>query len=259
MQPEWKWVSGSVVGTSHAGDELPCQDSNLAGVEDLDGQACFVSCVADGAGSAKHSDVGSATACRTFRSLVSDHGWRLSELDPSDFAVSFEGVAVTWCRQIRSSIECEAERLNVPVRQLACTFLAAIVFDNIAGFIQIGDGAIVVQKKDISGVVVWPQSGEYANTTNFLTDEDFQLNLECHIVPGKIDQLALFSDGLERLILKFVDKTVHAPFLMPLFAKLREVKNSSDLVGPLGNFLGSSEVNSRTDDDKTLSLAVRVN
>jgi len=259
MTPEWKCVHGSVVGTSHVDDDLPCQDCCDVRVVDLDGEIALVACVADGAGSASHSDIGSTTACRTFQALVADHGWRLSELGADEFAQAFEGVVVTWCRQMRSAIETEATELGTPVRQLACTFLGAIIFGNHAGFIQIGDGAITLRKGEVSGVVFWPQSGEYANTTNFLTDDDFQRNLECQVTFGRVEELAMFSDGLERMILRFAEHTVHQPFLLPLYEQLREVLDSSELTEPLQTFLGSDQVNARTDDDKSLILASRMN
>lgn len=204
-----------------------------------------------------HSDVGASMACNTFQRLVENNDWRLSEITHQQFAREFEGIASNWCRQIRVEIENESTRLSVPIRQLACTFLGAIVFDDIAGFVQIGDGAIVIQKNGVSGVLEWPQSGEYANTTNFLTDDDFLSNLQCKVVIGQIEQLAMFSDGLERLILKFSERTVHQPFLTPLFTKLREVESGKQLTSPLEDFLVSQQVNQRTDDDKTLVLAVR--
>lgn len=258
MPPRWKCIHGSVVGTSHVDDDLPCQDHCEAKVTDVDGEVALVACVADGAGSASHSETGSLTACRTFQSLVADHGWRLSELGPKEFEESFEGVAVTWCRQIRSAIETEANTLNVPVRQLACTFLGAVVFGDQAGFVQIGDGAIAIQMNTVTGVVFWPQSGEYANTTNFLTDDDFQRNLLCQVVNGRVHEVAMFSDGLERMILNFAERTVHNPFLSPLYEKLREVADSTQLIDPLKTFLGSEQVNERTDDDKSLVLAARI-
>ena len=110
----------------------------------------------------------------------------------------------------------------------------------------------------VTGVVFWPQSGEYANTTNFLTDDDFQRNLLCQVVNGRVHEVAMFSDGLERMILNFAERTVHNPFLSPLYEKLREVADSIQLIDPPKTFLGSEQVNERTDDDKSLVLAARI-
>ena len=52
-------------GPSHAADDSPCQDSNSVLVLDDDASQTLVACVADGAGSAKYSDVGSAIVCNT--------------------------------------------------------------------------------------------------------------------------------------------------------------------------------------------------
>ena len=61
------------------------------------------------------------------------------------------------------------------------------------------------------------------------------------------------------LCLNFVDKTVHAPFFVPLFESLRNVTDPKDLNEPMRLFLESAEVVARTDDDKTLILATRLN
>lgn len=258
MVSKWKCVHGSVAGTSHVDDDLPCQDCCDVRVIDFDSETMLVACVADGAGSATHSNIGSTIACETFQTLVSNHGWCLAELDADAFVKDFEGVAVAWSGQMRAAIETEANGLGVPVRQLACTFLGAIVFNRHAGFIQIGDGAITVRIGQTSGVVFWPQSGEYANMTNFLTDDEFKQNLECRPVLGKVEEVAMFSDGLERMILRFAEHTVHEPFLLPLYEQLRKVPDSSELMRPLLNFLASDQVNARTDDDKSLILATRM-
>ena len=103
--------------------------------------------------------------------------------------------------------------------------------------------------------VFWPQVGEYANTTWFVTSADFEQMLQ---VRGEaVDEVALFTDGLQMMALHFATRSVHRPFFEPLFAALRGAAQPEDLVVPLRAFLDSPAVNERTDDDKTLVLAVR--
>ena len=42
-----------------------------------------------------------------------------------------------------------------------------------SAFLEIGDGAIVILDDGVLRPVFWPQSGEYLNTTYFVTDSDF--------------------------------------------------------------------------------------
>src|SRR5208282_2256447 len=105
--------------------------------------------------------------------------------------------------------------------------------------------------------IFWPQSGEYANTTCFLTDPHYETEMAFFFEDERVDQVALFTDGLQMLALNYAEKTGHSPFFLPLFQKLADAPSSEELVEPLNRFLDSPRVNERTDDDKTLVLAVR--
>ena len=43
---------------------------------------------------------------------------------------------------------------------------------------EFGDGAIVALLEEAYQVIFWPQSGEYVNTTNFVTDQEFERHFE---------------------------------------------------------------------------------
>jgi hypothetical protein len=69
--------------------------------------------------------------------------------------------------------------------------------------------------------------------------------------------VALFTDGLERLALRFDCRTPHIPFFDPLFRALRTASDLQSLNDGLRQFLASDSVQIRSDDDKTLILASR--
>lgn len=46
-------------------------------------------------------------------------------------------------------------------------------------------------------------------------------------------------------------------FFEPMFDQVAKADDARDLIVPLRNFLSSEAVNARTDDDKTLVVAVR--
>jgi hypothetical protein len=146
---------------------------------------------------------------------------------------------------------------NIQVRDLACTFLAAVIFETHSLFLQIGDGAIVLHGANGYEPVFWPQSGEYLNTTNFLTDADFHNKLMIRVINECVEEFALFTDGIERLALRMSDCTAYEPFFRPLFESLRAASSADALFEPLRQFLDSDRMNERTDDDKTLILATR--
>lgn len=129
-------------------------------------------------------------------------------------------------------------------------------------FFQVGDGAIVVsssEEPEEYNWIFWPQHGAFANTTNFATDAESLERIECERIERNIDEIALFSDGLERLTLNFQAQTAHNPFFNSVFTLLRQAPESSSeqFSQSLASFLSSPQVNDRTDDDKTLILATR--
>ena len=85
--------------------------------------------------------------------------------------------------------------------------------------------------------------------------------MQFKIVNQTINEIALFTDGIQGLALKYDTQSAYAPFFRPQFEYLRQV---SDLELPLikdqlAAFLNSKSVNDRTNDDKTLILACRLN
>jgi hypothetical protein len=70
--------------------------------------------------------------------------------------------------------------------------------------------------------------------------------------------MAMLTDGLQMIALDYATKKPHLPFFGPLFSKLRSATNADELEPSLRDFLGSSRVNERTDDDKTLIVATRL-
>ena len=110
-------------------------------------------------------------------------------------------------------------------------------------------------------VVADAQKGEYANETVFLTMADALERLEwqtysADTLGSRCAALALFSDGLARLAMQLPSNAPHPPFFKPLFQFARKTKDSAQASQELNGFLSSERMNQRTDDDKTLILAV---
>jgi hypothetical protein len=255
---DWRYALASVAGTSHARQGTPCQDASAC--ETLiatDGTPVLVVVVADGAGSAARSGEGAQLACALFvdaiRALLANGG------GPRDMTREF---VVAWLARFQGAIITRVEVAGGIPRDYACTLLAAVVGDDSAAYCQIGDGAIVVAAPDEPDGycwVFWPQYGEYENETVFATDLDAPALIAVEQADRPVDEVALFSDGLQRLALHFEGRTAHAPFFRPMFAPVRaaEPGRAEALSAQLATFLASPAVNARTDDDKTLVLATR--
>ena len=249
----WKTIHASVIGTSHIASGTPCQDESIANIlYDINGNDYLVCVVADGAGSATKGGRGAELACVTAISSIEGY---LKE------ATIFIPENVTgWIKKIRQIIFSEAETEELTGRDFACTLLGAVIAQEVAVFFQIGDGAIVISNNNVQGVAFWPDSGQYANMTYFVTDEDALSHLQVAIIDTNIDEVAILSDGLQRLALLFDKKSPHAPFFDSMLCALRlQPEDQAEALQPhLVNFLKSDQVNERTDDDKTLILATKL-
>jgi serine/threonine protein phosphatase PrpC len=192
--PAWRVVHASAAGSSHTKTGEPCQD--FASHELIDcGEAgqVLVAAISDGAGTAEQSAVGSSTACHTFISLV-----RLFIAGGGDVSSLDRTRAQHWVKEVTDELDRKARNSGHDVRDYACTLLAAIIANDAAAFMQIGDGAIVTSHGEEDGWswVFWPQHGEFANTTNFVVSDNALEVLEFELAPRRIDEVALFTDGI---------------------------------------------------------------
>jgi hypothetical protein len=254
----WRIVRASVVGSSHISGGVPCQDFSLHAIVDSPrGGQVLVAVVSDGAGSAEQAAIGSSTTCHAFIALVQlfiMEGGCVSSLDRTQVG--------HWVKQIAEQLERKALDCGHHVRDYSCTLIAAIVADDSAAFLQIGDGAMVTSRGEEDGWcwVFWPQHGEFANTTNFVVSTNVLDIFDFDLAPRRVDEIALFTDGLESLVLHRGSKTVHDPFFNALLKPVRQSTiNGYDenLSEKLRAYLGLPAFCERTDDDKTLVIASR--
>ncbi len=251
---KWKCVFDSVQGTSHNADDIPCQDCCRIGSYWIGTEEILVVACADGAGSASLSHEGSEIACDKFLEICGEYISQANRLENASDAQVAE-----WLRTIRESILFHASSKETLPREFATTLLGCVISETHALFVQIGDGAIVYRGDGDFECAFWPQSGEYANMTNFLTSDLFEEQFEWKTVNSTVNELVVFTDGLERLVLKFEDRSVFAPAVKPLLESVKSSTSVEELFVPFRSFLNSKAVNDRTDDDKTLVLATRLN
>jgi|HubBroStandDraft_3_1064219.scaffolds.fasta_scaffold04118_3 hypothetical protein len=258
MSAAWRYAFASAAGTSHGRRDLPCQDACACRVlESPHGEAVLVAVVADGAGSARRAADGSALTCSFILGQVEallSTGGAVEDIT--------RGRVEIWLAGLQGEVRRRAETEGLAPREFASTLVAAAVGGDRAAFWQVGDGAAVVAETCQQAPfnwVFWPLNGEYENVTFFATEPDAAEHLEHALVTRAIDELALFSDGLQRLALHYPTRTAHAPFFESMFAPLRAAPAGSCelLAHQLAAFLDSPRVNDRTDDDKTLALATR--
>lgn len=243
---KWRYVAATATGTSHLKTGRGCDDRAAGSIVE---HRTLIAAVADGAGSAQHAARGAELAVvAALESLTRD---ALHQTADYEHRV---GVAATAARE---AIFRAADEAGAPAREFACTLLLVALGPDGGAALQIGDGAIIVGDDGADwSWVFWPQHGEYANTTRFVTDDDAPDVWMVGALNASIVDVALFSDGLERLALEHASQSAHAPFFRPLFRALAAVEHETEqLQTALETFLHSPDVTARTDDDTSLVLA----
>lgn len=246
----WRVVPASVPGTSHEKRGLPCQDAHHW---NRLSQGVLVAAVADGAGSAPLGEVGAAIAVQTAVETIGTRAIAWQELhDDRDWKTLLSETLKT----AQSAIAQEAIARDVAVRDLATTLILVVATPEIVAVAQVGDGAAVVG--DTQGNLIAltaPDCGEYANETTFLISENALATAQTLVWRGEALHLALFSDGLQRLALKFPEGTPHQPFFTPLFHFVTHIPDEASAKDQLLEFLRHPRITERTDDDLTILLA----
>lgn len=245
----WKAVGASAAGTSHVASSLPCQDAFAVGSASFGGEHIVYAALADGAGSAKHSRYGARLAVRAAaRSLA--NMVRFGMLPRPEQMLDVLDSSLL-------AIERAAVKRDIPVREFASTLLVAAASERVAVFCQIGDGCWLVRSRGVLINTTWPSTGFYANETTFLTSSNWRRDVQVECIEEGIDALVGLTDGLQTLALNLAEKRVHSGFLEPLLRVVEGPTHAEKLAPALKNYLDSPTINQRTDDDKTLVMAVR--
>lgn len=149
----------------------------------------------------------------------------------------------------------EADRQRVPFRSLATTLSCALASPRWTWVLQVGDGATAIRPAGGAAwaIAAWPERGEYANSTHFLTDDEVRWQSS---VGPSASALAAITDGLVPLALDLAGRRAFAPFFDGIASELA-AHEPAELAPHLALLLRSPRVTDRTDDDVTIVIAVR--
>lgn len=247
----WRIIGASVTGTSHGKTGTPCQDAHAFRCLP-NGTAVLVA--ADGAGSAERSAQGANAAVETALDALAQavvQAWPASD---EEWQALYQDVY----HQARAAVVYMAEAQGLAPRTFASTLLCAVASDQGLAVAQVGDG-IAVATLDGGDwyLAATPQRGEYANETYFLTQAGPLPPVDVRVYSDPVQAVAVMTDGLLRLVLDMNRNQPHRPFFQPLLAFAAQVSDPAAGEAQLIAFLASERVCARTDDDKTLVLAVR--
>jgi hypothetical protein len=247
----WRVVGAAVQGGAHQKQGLPCQDAQDYRV--LPAGELLIA-LADGAGTAARAEEGARCAVEQALQSLST----ALEAGPPEENMGWEELVLSAFVQARQALLRLSDEAGEPMRLFATTLTCAIAACDRLVVGQVGDGVVVAQ--DSGGelfVVALAQRGEYANETYFLTQEDALEHIQVRVLDQPVSALAVMSDGLIRLALRLPSHAPYPPFFQPLFAFAAAIEDERQAVEQLAGFLSSERVCARTDDDKSLVLAVR--
>ncbi len=249
----WTWAAASCRGTSHIKRNVRRQDAFSCSYGTNDGRP-LIAIVSDGAGSAVMGGEGASLICRTLMTQARQFDFSQPEL-PSDETIW------EWINVARQRIAQAAEARELKARDFAATVILAISSGENTLVAHIGDGSAVARFGDTDEwtALSWPSQGQYASSTFFITDNpEPKLNISrCNTI---VSALAIFSDGVERLALDMAAQKPFKPFFDGMIRPIATTQAEGCdqmLSKQLSSYLNGDAVNARTDDDKTLILAVR--
>lgn len=208
IKSDWTIVGASVIGKSHIEMNKPCQDSHIhLMLNDKWG----IAITSDGAGSAKHSDIGSKAVVKmastiVFKKILEDNKWHVTNKLPSQS--EWEEIAKKGMLEIYSGLKQYAAKNNYVLTDLACTIIVTI-FSPIGLLVtHIGDGRAGYRTIDGAWKAsITPHSGEESNQTIFITsspwiaNDSFEMSgvsvPESRVINEKISAFISMTDGAE--------------------------------------------------------------
>jgi len=160
-------------------------------------------------------------------------------------------------KEVLKAINEEAQRLNCYDQDLACTLIVFFANYFCISAMQIGDGFIAVRSVDDDLQLLFtPDKGEYINETTFVTSSNAFEEMQVKVLEKPCSFICASTDGLEKVAINFKDWQPFPPFFNPLEEYMRETAETDEDNQYIIDFLNSERLNARTNDDKTLLLAL---
>ncbi len=197
----WRAVARSEIGTSHEKQQMLCQDYGHYRIfKDV-----IVGAVADGAGSAKYSDVGAQLAVETVLDYLSEHLQQPKEIGflykgsllkvslakkPGFWVIPIENqknrgeklsqalslseaksLFTETTKKAIAALHKQAAYSDYSVNDLACTLLVFVATPQWVAAMQIGDGFMVVRPQNSEHQLLFnPDKGEFVNDSQSWRD-----------------------------------------------------------------------------------------
>jgi serine/threonine protein phosphatase PrpC len=273
IYPDWRLLAASVRGKLHAHKGGWREDSYCWGIVD----DWTILAVADGAGSASHSRIGSNLACVTvvkkLQELLGGLKLGFGERQPPDSDLKrLRSLLANATEKARLNLVLESQQRKIAFKELSTTLLVVVHTPwhdkELLTAIQVGDGAIGLIASDGFRRLGFSDHGEYSAETRFLTSPGIELEFENRVVfslPSNIQALALMTDGVSDDFFPEDQKLIELFQGNPIIGI--STKNDEPVFGLLQKFTSASTGDQLRDwlryekrassDDRTLMLMYR--
>ncbi len=242
----------SAIGTRHERRGQPCQDYGNYCVE----APYLFGAVSDGAGSAKHSEIGAQIAVETaLEAIFQAVTHRFDQLPTwSEMEQAAPELFEQALDTILSALHQETVASSCELRDLGCTLLAFVATPDWVAAMQIGDGFMMLRSHPDAPcqLLFEPDKGEFINETIFVTTSGAKAYMGVCVEAVQSPFLCAATDGLERVAVRLQDWQPYAPFFEPFEDCLSKLPTAVERYSYLKTFLESERLNAKTDDDKTL-------
>jgi hypothetical protein len=246
----------SAIGTRHEQRGQPCQDYGNYRFE----EPYLIGAISDGAGSAKHSDIGSKMAVESALETLTKLLRR--EFSQVPTREEIEKAAPDLFDQMLDDVLCtlnqEALISGYKLRDLGCTLLAFLATPHWVAAMQIGDGLMMLRAHTDAPyqLLFKPDKGEFINETIFITTPNACDYMSVCVESVESPFLCAATDGLERVAVRLQDWEPFAPFFRPFEDCLLKLPTPTEQHAYLKTFLESARLNAKTDDDKTMLVCL---
>ena len=189
-------LSLTAIGSSHVQRGVPCQDSSSTLALD---PATHLMVVADGAGSAEYSHIGSRRAVELVSAFAVEH-WRQATLSPEGLRLFLQGLLSRVAHEFQISVGNDSRMMDGRLSDYSTTLALTVVSWPWIAYGGIGDAFLVgADPDDQLHLLVSPvKEGEFRNETEFLNagaTVNYRIFLD-----NTLSGLVLSTDGLEKFI-----------------------------------------------------------
>ncbi len=232
------------IGRGHIATFTPCQDSVL--VRSTNSVSCIA--LSDGAGSKQFSEKGSQKCVEAVAKYVTKHFDGLIELAETKPEIASQMIV----RNVLGVMQRFGKKNKIDIEDMACTLIFAAFKGNNMLLGHIGDGVIAVINNDSLDVFSFPENGEYANSTYFITDNDAISRFRIYTAKSaKKSGVMLMSDGTAESLFNRATKEL-APAVKTIFSWAERLNSKK-----LGKVLEQNLINvfsNSTKDDCSIAV-----